>query len=154
MISLTLEDISHFGGHHWEEERWFMQQAGCFPLRASLKQWTIPRWQSLLRAGHLASRLWDNISSALHGRVFPWQIYPLLGGTEGTSNIASITVRGVVSCVLVILPLIILMRTMLQREHESIRSGKGMGEFLTAEDYKKMEYTQQVCEICIHGPCI
>ncbi|XP_062217739.1 cytochrome P450 724B1-like [Phragmites australis] len=32
----------------------------------------------------------------------------------------------------------------LKREHESIRSSKGKEEFLTAEDYKKMEYTQRV----------
>ncbi|CAL4887027.1 unnamed protein product [Urochloa decumbens] len=32
----------------------------------------------------------------------------------------------------------------LKREHESIRSSKGAEEFLTAEDYKKMEYTQRV----------
>nr|XP_034593812.1 cytochrome P450 724B1-like [Setaria viridis] len=32
----------------------------------------------------------------------------------------------------------------LKREHESIRSSKGTEEFLTAEDYKKMEYTQRV----------
>jgi hypothetical protein len=38
---------------------------------------------------------------------------------------------------------------LLQREHGSIRSSKGAGEFLTVEDYKKMEYTQHVCEM--HG---
>lgn len=34
----------------------------------------------------------------------------------------------------------------MQREHESIRSSKGADpeELLTAEDYKKMEYTQRV----------
>ncbi|KAL6899677.1 hypothetical protein ACP4OV_006335 [Aristida adscensionis] len=32
----------------------------------------------------------------------------------------------------------------LKREHESIRSSKGKGEWLNAEDYKKMEYTQRV----------
>nr|CAB3447064.1 unnamed protein product [Digitaria exilis] len=32
----------------------------------------------------------------------------------------------------------------LKLEHESIRSSKGTEEFLTADDYKKMEYTQRV----------
>lgn len=32
----------------------------------------------------------------------------------------------------------------MQREHDSIRSNKGKEECLTSEDYKKMEYTQQV----------
>lgn len=32
----------------------------------------------------------------------------------------------------------------MQQEHESIRSSTGTEEFLTAEDYKKMEYTQRV----------
>jgi hypothetical protein len=33
-----------------------------------------------------------------------------------------------------------------QREHDSIRSNKGKEECLTSEDYKKMEYTQQVSD--------
>ncbi|KAL5207694.1 hypothetical protein ABZP36_032129 [Zizania latifolia] len=32
----------------------------------------------------------------------------------------------------------------LKREHQSIRSSKGKDEFLNSEDYKKMEYTQNV----------
>ncbi|OEL35105.1 Cytochrome P450 724B1 [Dichanthelium oligosanthes] len=33
---------------------------------------------------------------------------------------------------------------LVKREHDSIRSNKGKEEFLTSEDYKKMEYTQHV----------
>jgi cytochrome P450 family 724 subfamily B polypeptide 1 len=32
----------------------------------------------------------------------------------------------------------------MQREHEGIRSKKEKDEFLSSEDYKKMEYTQHV----------
>jgi cytochrome P450 family 724 subfamily B1 len=41
-----------------------------------------------------------------------------------------------------------------QREHYSIRSNKGKDECLTSEDYKKMEYTQQVADhqfTILHG---
>ncbi|CAD6250530.1 unnamed protein product [Miscanthus lutarioriparius] len=41
---------------------------------------------------------------------------------------------------------------MLRREHESVRSGKGTGEFLTAEDYKKIQYyTQNVINETLRG---
>ncbi|XP_066324224.1 cytochrome P450 724B1-like [Miscanthus floridulus] len=40
----------------------------------------------------------------------------------------------------------------LKRQHESIRSGKGMGEFLMAEDYK-MEYTQHVINETLRCGC-
>ncbi|KAL6845776.1 hypothetical protein ACP4OV_024351 [Aristida adscensionis] len=60
----------------------------------------------------------------------------LLGGYETTSLLISMVVyflgQSPEDLVLV------------KREHDSIRSNKGKEEALTSEDYKKMEYTQQV----------
>lgn len=88
----------------------------------------------------------------------------LLGGYETTSLLISMVVYflgqsaqdlDLVKVLIICLYALIIFTTVkpplnklsmnnMQREHDSIRSNKGKEECLTSEDYKKMEYTQQV----------
>ncbi|CAL4914989.1 unnamed protein product [Urochloa decumbens] len=60
----------------------------------------------------------------------------LLAGHETTSVLLSIIVYFLAKSPNVV--------EQLKKEHESIRSGKGVDELLTADDYRKMDYTQRV----------
>ncbi|CAN6244897.1 unnamed protein product [Urochloa humidicola] len=80
--------------------------------------------------------LLQNDSDLSHDDKVTFVLDSLLAGYETTSVLLSMLVYFVgksPEC-----------QEQLKREHESIRSCKGTEEFLTAEDYKKMEYTQCV----------